>query len=167
MFTDQIWINFVPLFFKKVHVLMHPGYNMAYWNLHERKLTKANNQYLVNDREKLVFFHYSGFKTEIPNTISKYQNRFTFEDKIELFEIFQLYANYVESNNHKFYQKFTCYYFGLKEKQDDERVLEIVKSIPLFKRFARKIINTLVNKFDIILDYSVFYDRHNLKKDGK
>src|SRR5450759_2212444 len=38
MFTDQIWINFAPLFFENVHILCHPGYNMAYWNMHERYL---------------------------------------------------------------------------------------------------------------------------------
>ncbi len=38
LFVDQIWINFVPLFFKKVRIFLHHEYNVAYWNLHERMI---------------------------------------------------------------------------------------------------------------------------------
>ena len=38
MFTDQRWIDYVPSFFDH-HIVKHPGYNVAYWNLHERDLT--------------------------------------------------------------------------------------------------------------------------------
>ena len=38
MFTDQRWVDFMPSLFSH-HLLKDPGYNVAYWNLHERPLT--------------------------------------------------------------------------------------------------------------------------------
>ncbi|MFX8895502.1 hypothetical protein ABTM96_20420, partial [Acinetobacter baumannii] len=42
MGVDQAWLNIVPLFFKEVCVANHKGLNVAYWNLHERKLSIHN-----------------------------------------------------------------------------------------------------------------------------
>src|SRR5215468_1634567 len=38
LFVDQLWMNLAPVFFDHVEVLRHPGCNVAYWNLHERRL---------------------------------------------------------------------------------------------------------------------------------
>lgn len=58
IFTDQKWIDLAPCYFD-VHILKHPGYNVAPWNLSKRKLTYSDG-YQVNG-QKLRFFHYSGF----------------------------------------------------------------------------------------------------------
>ncbi len=71
MFTDQRWIDFVPSFFDH-HIVKDPGYNVAYWNLHERDLAWTGDRYLVNGRA-LKFFHFSGFSTEKPYLLSKHQ----------------------------------------------------------------------------------------------
>jgi len=39
LFVDQLWLNFVPVYFPSSEVFRHPGSNVAYWNLHDRKLT--------------------------------------------------------------------------------------------------------------------------------
>ncbi len=39
LFVDQKWMNLAPGLFPNVRILRHPGCNMAYWNLHERRLT--------------------------------------------------------------------------------------------------------------------------------
>ena len=39
LFVDQLPMNLAPLFFKGVKILREMGYNMAPWNLHERKLS--------------------------------------------------------------------------------------------------------------------------------
>lgn len=62
LFYDQSWVNFAPVFFERVVVDKHPGFNMAFWNLHERRLSRQGSRYLVNDGDPLVFFHFSGFK---------------------------------------------------------------------------------------------------------
>lgn len=71
MFTDQRWVDFVPSFFEHV-ILKDPGYNVAYWNLHERNLTWSGDGYLANGRP-LTFFHFSGFDGRNPHLLSKHQ----------------------------------------------------------------------------------------------
>ena len=62
LFTDQRWIDLAPCFFRTLHVLRHPGYNMATWNLYYRKLGRDSAHNLtVNNEVLLRFFHFSGF----------------------------------------------------------------------------------------------------------
>ena len=49
LFVDQLWANLIPAYFEKVLIEKYPGYNMAHWNLHERFLTKNNDDYYVNN----------------------------------------------------------------------------------------------------------------------
>lgn len=61
IFTDQKWIDLVPCFFEGVHIMRHPGYNVASWNMTNRKISKTGDmKYSVNDRP-LVFYHFTGF----------------------------------------------------------------------------------------------------------
>ncbi|MHB1304811.1 MAG: hypothetical protein ACYCZB_15265 [Acidiphilium sp.] len=79
VFTDQKWINLIPTFEPATFIIRHPGYNAAYWNIHERTIYKENQQWVVrSDGSKslpLVFYHFSGFHPDQPN-LSKYQDRF-------------------------------------------------------------------------------------------
>src|ERR1700733_11978097 len=45
VFVDQLYINFVPIFFKGVHIIEDKGFNMGPWNFHERYLTKEDGAY--------------------------------------------------------------------------------------------------------------------------
>jgi hypothetical protein len=68
-FVDQLWMTLAPLYFSGVYVDKDPGYDMAYWNLFERRLTRRNGQYLVNDEQPLRFYHFSGFDPAKPGHI--------------------------------------------------------------------------------------------------
>ena len=70
LFTDQRWIDLVPSYFP-VKVLTDPGYNVAYWNLHERDLSFNANKIFVNS-SPLKFFHFSGYSPNKPWILSKY-----------------------------------------------------------------------------------------------
>lgn len=62
LFTDQRWVDLAPCFFTDMHVLRHPGYNMATWNLYYRQISRdAQQNYWVNGDQPLRFFHFSGF----------------------------------------------------------------------------------------------------------
>lgn len=62
LFTDQRWIDLAPCFFPTLHVLRHPGYNMATWNLYYRNLSRdSQGNIIVNGAVPLRFFHFSGF----------------------------------------------------------------------------------------------------------
>ena len=73
-FVDQKWMDLAPSYFDSVGILRDPGCNVAYWNLHERRLEKSGDRLLVNG-VPLCFFHFSGVKANDPRQLSKYQNR--------------------------------------------------------------------------------------------
>jgi hypothetical protein len=92
MFVDQLWLNYVPLFFRDVHILPHPGCNVAYWNLPERPLSRtAGGRFVLNETEPLVFFHYSGYHPDRPEDLSKYQSRATLSDNVALRQLVDTY----------------------------------------------------------------------------
>jgi hypothetical protein len=57
IFTDQKWINLVPAYFE-TRIIRDTGYNVASWNIDERRLTRDENGLRAGDSE-LVFIHYS------------------------------------------------------------------------------------------------------------
>jgi hypothetical protein len=73
-FVDQKWIDLAPCYFDFVGILRHPGCNLAYWNLHGRRLESAAGVYTV-DGEPLVFFHFSGVRHDAPSSLSRHQTR--------------------------------------------------------------------------------------------
>jgi hypothetical protein len=64
IYVDQRWLDLFASSSSAVGVLRDPGFNVAYWNLHERKLEeKPSGIWYVND-QPLRFFHLSGFHRE-------------------------------------------------------------------------------------------------------
>lgn len=83
LYTDQKWINLLDGFFERKYVLRDIGYNVAYWNLQERKnIGKKNGEYFVNDKP-LFFFHFSGFLIENRELLSRHQDRYMLKDMNE------------------------------------------------------------------------------------
>jgi lipopolysaccharide biosynthesis glycosyltransferase len=107
--SDQNWLNFVPLYFDKVNVVRHPGFNVAYWNLHERTISKRGNTFFSNN-EPLIFFHYSGYSVAQPDKISRHQQRFYMKDNPALMEIFNIYHDTMKKNGHEKLLGMPCYY---------------------------------------------------------
>jgi glycosyltransferase involved in cell wall biosynthesis len=70
LFTDQRWVDFVPSLFPCT-ILRDAGLNVAYWNLHERSLTKENDTISVNG-DTLKFFHFSGLDPATPWQLTKH-----------------------------------------------------------------------------------------------
>jgi hypothetical protein len=91
LFVDQKWINLVPCYFDSVHVLKHPGCNVAYWNLHERQLAKTGSSWVINGEAPLIFFHFSGVSVDGGSRISKHTDQFDLDSRSDLAEIFADY----------------------------------------------------------------------------
>lgn len=95
-YVDQLPMNLAPLFFQPTTVISHPGCNMSYWNLHERKLEQIDGTFLINGTEKLIFYHFSSFDPEL-RVIHHYPGlRYSFEDMPVLKN---LYADYLKDIN--------------------------------------------------------------------
>jgi hypothetical protein len=72
IFTDQKWVSIAPCFFSFLHTTYDPGFNVAYWNIDERTISKNGSEnYYVNEIFPLVFFHFSSFDAELPEKLSK------------------------------------------------------------------------------------------------
>jgi hypothetical protein len=109
MMVDQLWLNLVPLFFSQVRLLLHPGCNTAYWNLHERTITQTGNLYFVNDKP-LIFFHFSGYRIGHPEKLSVHQNRFSAHENRALESILQDYFARLNQNKFGEYLTLECVY---------------------------------------------------------
>lgn len=154
LFTDQIWINFAPLFFNKVFILRNPGYNMAYWNLHERIL--VNNKVIMNNMANpLVFFHFSGYDPLKPDILSKYQDRFTIKDRTDIIDLFMQYSQELFDNKYSYYKRFRCHFDKIKQNYENEEYLKLKKSQPMLKRILRGIVIRIVRAFKIDVAYYV------------
>lgn len=99
MFADQKWIDLMPCLFEEVHILKDPGYNVAYWNLHERKLSVAGGKILANG-EVLRFFHFSGFEPDNIEGISKHQTRYKLVHFPHVQPLFELYKKLLVENGY-------------------------------------------------------------------
>jgi hypothetical protein len=70
MYVDQKLLPLLAqLYHSRFGCIEDPGYNVAYWNLHERTIRHENGQYYANERP-VVFFHMSGFRPDEPDVFS-------------------------------------------------------------------------------------------------
>ena len=149
LYVDQMWLNLVPLYFENAVVIKNPGYNIAYWNFHERHISFSDSTYTVNNQFPVVFFHFSGYDFSKTELISKYQNRYKFESRKDILPLFEHYNNIVKNNRYNEFSQFECFFARQKIpakvkclKSRDfflKRVLELVKAkmISLKSLFAK------------------------------
>jgi glycosyltransferase involved in cell wall biosynthesis len=100
IFVDQKWVDLLVAFVENVRILRHPGYNVAYWNLPQRKVTYQKNRFLVNDRFPLVFAHFSGVRVDEPTVFSRHSTKVTLKNAGDLALIHAYYIRLVERNGH-------------------------------------------------------------------
>ncbi|HXM33743.1 MAG TPA: hypothetical protein VN920_01015 [Pyrinomonadaceae bacterium] len=102
-FVDQKFIDFVPIFFKNFLIEQDVGYNVAYWNLHSRRISEANGALRCNDG-LLYFFHFSGYDHErdgisshIPGSLARYR----FSNRSDLRKLFAEYKKLLIRNGYE------------------------------------------------------------------
>lgn len=69
LYLDQLWLNYVPAFFKGVHILSDERMNVAYWNLNERPLELRGGKIHAGGKP-VIFFHFSGWRADRPEKLS-------------------------------------------------------------------------------------------------
>lgn len=131
-FVDQIWCNLIPIYYReKVTITNHPGWNAAYWNLHERNIVLAEDIFLVNNNNALFFYHFSSFDNNmISLSPGGVKARYSFQSKPELKALYQDYKNSLSSYN-LVYFKSLVYFNGAYPLKPP--------SVPMHKRVSRKI----------------------------
>lgn len=127
IFVDQKWANLFPCYSTAVHILRHPGCNVAYWNLHERNIiADRTTEFSVEFDKKLyplVFFHFSGFNPETPLLLSKYQTRFQ-RPLDELESILSDYAKILARNH---YGEWSKHSYGFSRTADNSKLHRVAR----------------------------------------
>lgn len=121
LYFDQTWYNFIPLYFKNVHIETNKGCNVAYWNLHERHISSAAGKYYVNEQTPLIFFHFSGWSMQYPDTISRFQHRYTIESRPDVLPLLQLYKALLQKNQYETYHQLPCHYVQKIRQQEIQK----------------------------------------------
>ena len=138
LFVDQLWVNFAPVYHDNVLIEHHPGYNVAYWNLHERWFsTDEAGQWCVGGQpdsalsetrpERLQFFHYSGYNPDRPDEVSKYQTRYSFLDRPDAKPLFDIYRQQLQANSNDQYRQYPCVYIKPPVVPRYQRVRRVIK----------------------------------------
>jgi GT2 family glycosyltransferase len=100
LLTDQRWVDLVPSLFPAT-LLKDETYNVAYWNIHSRRITREGDTFFVNKRKPVAFFHFSGFDPTNPDVLSKHQNRTPIEKGTGLADLIRLYVDLQVENGLK------------------------------------------------------------------
>lgn len=98
-FVDQRFVDLALSLFPNIAINGNPAFNVAYWNLHSRRVSHDGKRWLVNGLP-MVFYHFSGHKPDRPDEISVYQNRFRLSDMPDLARLFEHYDELLDANSH-------------------------------------------------------------------
>jgi hypothetical protein len=93
LMTDQKWVDLAPTLFPDTVIFRDDTYNVAWWNIHHREVTRRGEQFLVNGRP-LTFYHFSGFSPARPGVFTKEcENRTKLTEGTALADLFRLYVD--------------------------------------------------------------------------
>lgn len=95
--VDQKWIDLAPAFFEGVHIIKDIGLNVAFWNLHERRLSKSPDGWRVNDIVPLCFVHFSSFVESDRDIVADKQTRHAPGTRLDFSEVGDVYRQYLNA----------------------------------------------------------------------
>jgi len=127
LFTDQRWCDLVPAFFDGVLIEKDCSYNVAAWNLSNRKITKENGSYFVNGKP-LQFYHFTGFDSGANKEMTlKYGSLSDVMDLIDWYEEAQKTNG--QENLGKIPCKYATFSNGEQITNDQRKILRFSKDI--------------------------------------
>jgi hypothetical protein len=154
--TDQKWVSIAPCFFQDLHISFNLGYNVAFWNLHERNISKnSKGNYIINNNYPLIFFHFSSFDEINPDLLSQ---RYYYDKKKKRVDILELSLSYNESLK-KYSKKFSAIKYGFDYMSNGEYIS------PTLRRAYACVVDEFTsdhNPFDSSGPVGSFAKRNNL-----
>lgn len=127
LFVDQKWMNLIPVFFDKVHIIKHAGYNISYWNLHERNIAGSDGRYTVNGNEPLVFFHFSSINLKDGILFYKQQDRFNEESLPLVKKLFLEYRAEVYKEGYESTSRMSAHFSTVYQQYTTEQLKKTFK----------------------------------------
>ncbi len=101
LFVDQKFVERAPEMIKRTEIIEHPGYNAAYWNLHERPIGRMADGAWAAGGQRLRFFHFSGVAPGDPSVFSRHQTRYSPAATGALAPLFMTYLSELEAAGHE------------------------------------------------------------------
>ncbi|MDQ2583124.1 FkbM family methyltransferase [Saccharothrix yanglingensis] len=129
LFTDQRWVDQVPALFGN-HVLRDPGFNVAYWNIHERPVERDADGVLTAGGHRLRFFHYSGYRPERPWLLSHHtptRPRVVLSEHPVVRELCDAYGARLQANGYATTLEAIPYGFG--KMADGTKISQAVRTL--------------------------------------
>lgn len=149
-FGEQLWLNLVPLYFPKAHIFRHLGYNMAVWNLHERRLVQRNGALWVNNQVPLAMFHFSGFDPQNPQVFNRWIEVDLEHQRPDLKPALAAYLAALDTGQWNAYQHLPCHFDTLKQAAAQAAEAALQAALPAYRRalsqWARHIWRLLPHK---------------------
>ena len=118
IFVDQKWCNLVPCFFDNVKILRDPGYNVASWNLSQRKIDICPDGNIYVNNCLLRFFHFTKLGPIGDVMTSRYA-----QDNVEVYEIWSAYKRMIESNSDSLIPQKYWYYGNFRNGKKIPKLL--------------------------------------------
>ncbi|MEG6548838.1 hypothetical protein V6C53_01200 [Desulfocurvibacter africanus] len=127
IFVDQLPMNYAPIFFDNVLIAKNPGYNVAPWNLHERRISGSNGSYRVNGNWPLIFYHFSSFKAHnhISNPAQAY-SRGVIQKDSAAYELYERYSETVQANGYEMLSRIP---YSLTKKEATVPLKQKIRSL--------------------------------------
>ncbi|MBR1648190.1 MAG: glycosyl transferase [Alphaproteobacteria bacterium] len=129
LFTDQKWGDLAPALFDFVHIVREPEYNVATWNLANRKISGNEiDGWKVNGRE-LKFYHFTGFDSGAHRImLARHAN-----PGDPVWNLSLWYENMLQKNGQKELGKvkfkYACYHNGTEILPSDRRIFRTRKDV--------------------------------------
>lgn len=99
MAVDQKWVDLAFVYFKGFKIIESLGYNVAFWNLHERTIKRDQQKFNVNDTTDLVFVHFSSYDHTDAQVIANKQSRFLSGSRPDFAAVSLIYQKLLEKND--------------------------------------------------------------------
>ncbi|MFH4964294.1 hypothetical protein V8G69_04760 [Gaetbulibacter sp. M235] len=139
-FVDQLWMIYAPIFYKDIEVLTTYNYNMAPWNLHERRIISIDNgNILLNDQSQLVFYHFSKL-AENDTDISRDFNRFNLDDFPLLKMLYNQYKDVLMTCRYNDYKDIpNAYPVSMRLNEDSKKTSMLQKGMKKLGHYILKL----------------------------
>jgi hypothetical protein len=91
LFTDQRWCDQVPTLFDRVHILRDPGFNIASWNVGQRRVTIDHDGAIRVNGAPLRFWHFTKL-----GPVGDAMTRRHAKGNVQVYEIWNWYKRRIE-----------------------------------------------------------------------
>jgi hypothetical protein len=93
LFTDQRWCDLVPAMFDRVYIVRDPGYNVASWNISNRRVRILDSGDIVVNDSPLKFFHFTKVDHVGETMLRRYADR-----ELDVLELMYWYRGQLKKN---------------------------------------------------------------------